>query len=177
MSFFSHECLSVFILAWCGRDERGEWFGLAVAHHVFADYFDGGVDDGRSEKGAGIRGWGGGKEFVGFVVGFEKAVFALEFAFGGGDVAEHEVVHFDLFWGPGKGRAAEGGEEKIVVLALRSDSVPLTLGGAEDEIVFERFWTGLVAMVPAGEEDEPALFAVGREDEGFGAGAVFEGVL
>ncbi len=62
-------------------------------------------------------------------------------------------------------------------MALRSDSVPLTLGGAEDEIVFEGFRAGLVGIVPAGEEDLPAEFAVGREDEGGGAGAVFEGVL
>ncbi len=62
-------------------------------------------------------------------------------------------------------------------MALSSDSIPLTLGGAEDEIVFERFWAGLVGVVPAREEDEPALFAVGREDEGFGAGTVFKGVL
>ncbi len=96
-------------LTWWGWDERGEWFGFAIAHHVFADYCDGGADDGRSEKGAGVSGWGGGKEFVGFVVSFEKAVVALKFALGGGDVAEHEVVHFDLFGGPGEGRTAEGG--------------------------------------------------------------------
>jgi len=116
-------------------------------------------------------------EFVGFVVGFEKAVFPVEGAFGGVFVAEHEVVHFALFGGPHVGRVAGGGGDELVVLALGAEAVPLGLGSAENEIGFERCFEGLVGVLPAREEDEPALFGFHGEDEGSGASAVFAGVL
>jgi hypothetical protein len=43
---------------------------------------------------------------VDFVVLFEEAVFALEGAFGGGFVAQIQIVFVDLVRGPIKGRDA-----------------------------------------------------------------------
>jgi hypothetical protein len=148
-----------------------------LGSHLLEDLLTGATLDDQVGNGFGILGrrrWG---EFVGFVMGFEKAVFPVEGAFGGVFVAEHEVVHFALGGGPHVRRVAGGGGDEFVVLALDAEAVPLGLGGAENEIGFERCFEGLVGVLPARQEDEPALFGFHREDEGSGASAVFAGVL
>jgi hypothetical protein len=162
------------------RVTRRERVALAGGFQLFDDFRAGGANDAEfgTVGGCGIGHAGLSRgEFVGFVVGFESAVFAEEGAFGGVFVAQHEVVHFDLLGGPLEGRKALGGFEEIVEMALISDAIPLGLGGAEDEIGFEGFGARFVGVFPAGEENLPAEFTVGGEDEGGGAGAVFEGVL
>ncbi len=64
-----------------------------------------------------------------FPVLFQHSVFALEFAFGGGQVASDEVVVSDFAWIPGgHGRRAVGEEEEIV-FALDAEALPFGLGG------------------------------------------------
>ncbi len=62
-------------------------------------------------------------------------------------------------------------------MALGADAVPLGLGGFEDEIVEEGVFDGAVGSAPVAEEEEPGFFKFAGEDEGVGAGAVFDGVL
>jgi hypothetical protein len=104
----------------------------------------------------------------------EGIKFTLEGAFGGGFVAEMEIVFLDFRRGPIEGRARTDGAEKVVKIAMGADATPLGLGGFVDEIVFERVFGRLVFGEPAVEEAVPVFFGfdVG-EDEGFGAAAVF----
>ena len=125
---------------------------------------------------AGVEGFGCG-EFVGFVVRFESAVFTMKGTFGGVFVAEHEVVHLDLFGFAHEERLAVGGFEEVVIGAFTAEAVPFGLRGAENEIGFERGFAGLILFKPARVEDLPAFGGIGREDESAGACAVFEGVL
>ena len=81
----------------------------------------------------GFRGFGFGG--VGFAELFEEAEFALESAFGGGFVAQEEVVFFDEVGGPIEGRGAVGGAFLAVKVALGANAVPLGLGGFEDEVI------------------------------------------
>ncbi len=119
---------------------------------------------------------GGGEEFV-FVVQFELAVFALELAFGGGEIAEHEVVLFLLFNGPGEdGHAVIEADEEIV-MALGAEALPFGLGSFEDEIAENTvFGERAVFFLPAVEQGRPFVEGFVGEDEGFGAEAVFGGV-
>jgi len=48
---------------------------------------------------------------------FQSAVFAVEGAFGGAAIAQHEVVLFDFFGRPGVGRSAADAVDEFVVLA------------------------------------------------------------
>jgi len=113
---------------------------------------------------------------VGFVVLFEKAVFALESAFGGGFVAEGEIVLFDFVRRPIKCRHALHVARERVVVALRTDAVPLGLGGFEDEVVFERVFGGQVGFAKVRENEFPGFFGFVGEDEGAAASTVFDGV-
>ena len=114
---------------------------------------------------------------VGFEVMFEHAVFALEVATGGGEVAQDEVVGFDFFFRPhGDGRVAVD-VDVSVVLALDADAVPFGLSGFEDEGVEERVFGGvLVGVEPGLEQEEPVALEFVVHDEGAGAHAVFDGV-
>ncbi len=68
---------------------------------------------------------------------FQHSVFALEAAFGGGEIAGNEVVVFDFARIPGgHGRSAVG-EKEVIVFALDAEALPFGLGGFEHEIVEE----------------------------------------
>jgi hypothetical protein len=112
-----------------------------------------------------------------FVVLFEKAVFALKGAFGGGFVAKHKIVLLDLLRGPVEWRDALGATEKRIVVALIAEAVPFGLRGFEDEIIRERIFGGLVGLAPAAEKEQPGLFGLAGEDEGMRAGTVFGGIF
>jgi hypothetical protein len=111
------------------------------------------------------------------VVLFEEAVFALEGAFGGGFIAQIQIVLFDLVGSPVEGRDALEDVEIDIIVALSAGAVPFGLGGFEDEIIFERVFTRLVGLEPVVKEDEPGIFGFAGEDEGVGAGTVFDGVF
>ena len=123
----------------------------------------------------------------------EGAVFAVEGAVGGGFVAEMEVVHFDVFGSPVEEGAAVDVHAGVgIVVALAADAMPVGFGGAADEVVGEGvigagaamgvvdeglfFFGDAMFAAPAGEEDEEGGFGFAGEDEGFGAGAVLNGV-
>ena len=64
-----------------------------------------------------------------FPVLFQHSVFALEAAFGGGEIAGNQVVVLDFAGIPGgHGRRAVGEEEEIV-FALDAEALPFGLGG------------------------------------------------
>jgi len=114
--------------------------------------------------------------------GFEELIegieFALERAFGGGFVAEMEIVFLDFRRRPIEGRARADGAEKVVKIAVGADATPFGLGGFIDEIVFEGVFRRLVFGEPAVEETVPVLFGfdVG-EDEGFGTATMLQRIL
>ena len=112
-----------------------------------------------------------------FVMLFEETVFALEGAFGGGFVAQGEIVLFGLLRGPVVGRGILEGKEERIVIALEAEAVPFGLGGFEDEIAFEGVFNGIVGIEPTVQEDLPGFSGFAGEDEGFGVGTVFERVL
>ncbi len=107
---------------------------------------------------------------------FDYLVLAMGAAFGGGFVAQAEVVLLDFVGIPFvRSSAAEGFDEEIVI-ALGAEAEPFGLGGSENEIGFEA-GMGAVGCAPVVEEVEPVLFRFVGEDEGLGAGAVFGRVL
>ena len=55
--------------------------------------------------------------------------------------------------------------------------MPFGLSGFEDEIIFERVFGGLVVAAPAVEKEKPGFLGLAGEDEGLGAGAVFDGIF
>ena len=108
---------------------------------------------------------------------FEGAVFAVEGAFGAAAVAEHEVVHFELFGSPVRDGLAAGGEEEVVILTDATEALPFSLSGAEDEVPFERGFAGLIAAEPGGVEEFPTFVGFnGRQNESAGTGSVAQGV-
>ncbi len=126
--------------------------------------------------GVGLFGFGQ-RFMMRFPVVFEEAVFALEAAFGGGEVAEDEVVVFDfvgLPGGDGRGAVAEHVE---VEFALDAEALPFGLGGSDDEGIEQGVFSGvLIAVEPGLEEFEPVGFDFAGHDEGGGAHAVAGGV-
>ena len=114
---------------------------------------------------------------VGFPMMFERAVFALEFAFGGGDVAQEKVVVFESLGIPGvHGRLAIVFEE-VVVFFLGAQAEPFGLGGFDDEGVEDGVFSGaLVFVEPAGEQVVPVCFVFAGDEEGGGAQAMAGGV-
>jgi hypothetical protein len=82
-------------------------------------------------------GFGGANFLVGveFAELFEITEFALKGAFGGGFVAEEEIVLLDFIGQPVEGREAAQDHFEGMKVALSADAVPLGLGGFEDEIV------------------------------------------
>jgi hypothetical protein len=105
-------------------------------------------------------GFGDGFDFVmGFPVVFEEAVFALEAAFGGGEIAQDEIVIFDFVGLPGGDGPEAVAEHVEVEFSLDAEAVPFGLGGFEDEGVEKRVFFGvLVAVEPGLEEFEPVFF-------------------
>jgi hypothetical protein len=96
---------------------------------------------------------------VGFPVVFEQAVFALEASFGGGEVAQDEVVVFDFVGFPGGDGPEAVAEHVEVEFALDAKAVPFRLGGFQDEGVEQGVFFGvLVAVEPGLEEFEPVFF-------------------
>ncbi len=77
-------------------------------------------------------GWRGVRLMVLPVV-FQEAVFALEAAFGGGEIAQDEVVVLDFVRLPGGDGGRAVAEHMEVVFALHAEAVPFGLGGFEDE--------------------------------------------
>ncbi len=142
----------------------------------------GGIFDSKDDVGQFVfRGWdesrlfGGGAR--GGTVGFEEllsqAKFALEAAFGGVFVAQHAVEQFGLFGSEIEGGAAEMGATGVV-FALGADALPIGLGGAIDELVFERVFGGVIGSAPMLEDDLPGFFGFAFEDEGIAASAEFD---
>ncbi len=59
---------------------------------------------------------------------FQHAVFALEAAFGGGEIAGNEVVFFDFARIPGGHWRGAVGEKEVIVFALDAEALPFGLG-------------------------------------------------
>jgi len=165
--------------------------GAVVARGLDGFRFDGLFGLGRSWLGA-----------VGFTVLFEEAVVALEFALGGGFIAEEEIVLSDLLRGPIVGNAALGEHEEGVEVALGAAAMPFGAGSGKEELVFEgveiagvvvdfgngcgRFVLagasgvggfGLVLMEPAIEELLPFFYGFVGKDEGFGTATMLQSIL
>ena len=83
----------------------------------------------------------------------------------------------DLIGRPVESAAAFGAGHDTVEIALRADAVPLGLGGSADEIVGEGVFGGVIDFAKVGEDELPGFLGFVREDEGLGAGAVFDGVF
>jgi hypothetical protein len=115
--------------------------------------------------------------FVGLVMMFEEAVIALESAFGGGFVAKHQIVRLNLTGIPAVCGAGFERGQKIVIVALSAETIPLRLRRSENEIKFERVFLGLVGVAPVTEKEFPVSDGLVREDEGSRTGAVFDGVF
>ena len=114
---------------------------------------------------------------VGFEVVFEHLVFALEAAFGGGEVAQDEVVSFDFFGLPAADGRVAVADDVEVVFAFNAEATPFGLGGFDDEGIEDGVFGGvLVGIEPGLEEIEPVGFDFAGEDEGGGAHAVTGGV-
>ena len=132
-------------------------------------------------RGAGFGGnGGGGASFargVEFAELFEEAEFALKGAFGGGFVAKHEVVFFNLVGGPVEGGEALREGHTGIEVALGANAEPFGLRGFENEIILEGVFGGLIGLAPAAEEEKPGFLRFTGEDEGLGAGAVFGGIF
>lgn len=108
---------------------------------------------------------------------FEGAVFALEFAFAGGDVAQEEGVVLDSFGIPGVHGGFAVVFEEEVVFFLGALTEPFGLGGFDDEGVEDGvFGWVLVFGEPGGEEVVPVGFVFAGDEEGGGAEAVAGGV-
>ena len=107
---------------------------------------------------------------------FEGAVFAVEGAFGGASVAQHEVVLFDLLGSPVVWGGAVDAVDEFVVLTGAAHTGPIALRGAKNELGFERVFEGLKAIFPTVEDDEPAFFGFDFENESFRSGAVLQSV-
>ncbi len=122
-------------------------------------------------------GFFGGSGRVGFVELLEKAEFALEGAFGGGFVAESEIVVLDLLGPPVDGCTTSGIGHEDVEIDLGAAAVPFSLSRSDDEIVVERVFGGFIEVAPVGEKGFPLFLRFVREDESAGAGAVFGGIL
>jgi len=124
-------------------------FGVDVAE--YGHFFIGGVGFGRGLWLLFV---------VGFPVMFEEAVFALEAAFGGGEVAQDEVVSLDFEGLPGAHGGTAVAIEVEVVFFWHAQAVPFGLGGFEDEGVEQGgFAWILVGFEPGLEEFEPVGFA------------------
>jgi hypothetical protein len=108
---------------------------------------------------------------------FEEAVFALEASFGGGEIAQDEVVVFDFVGFPGGDGPEAVAQHVEVEFALDAQAVPFGLRGFEDEGVEKRVFFGvLVAVEPGLQEFEPVFFDFAEHDESCGAHAVAGGV-
>jgi len=114
---------------------------------------------------------------VSFEVVFEHSVLASEAAFGGGEIAEDEVVGFDFFGLPATDGRVAVADEVEVVFAFNAEATPFSLGGFDDEGVEDGVFGGvLVGIEPGVEEEEPVGLGFAGDDEGGGAHAVADGV-
>ncbi|MBA7576746.1 hypothetical protein ES708_18588 [subsurface metagenome] len=114
---------------------------------------------------------------VSFEVVFEHAVFALEAAFGGGEIAQDEVVVLDFVGLPcADGRIAVA-DDVEVVFAFNAEATPFGLGSFDDEAIEDGVFGGvLVGIEPGVEQEKPVGFGFAGDEQSSGAHTVAGGV-
>lgn len=106
---------------------------------------------------------------MGFPVVFEEAVFALEAAFGSGEITLDQFVLLDFFGVPIVDGRFDVVVEEVIEFDLGAAALPFGLGGFEDEGIEDGGFDGVLVFVQPGfKELVPGVFVFVGEDEGFG---------